>query len=158
MRRIACHEIVSEVPNIFRKALARLGPGTWIALLAAIGILVYGQTNARSPSRPPSRLPSPASALQKPEPALLLEIDNLTKGQVAKIKGVQARWESERASLDKAIRSLYPQSGEPDMRRFDFAAYSDISRRYDLMRSWRWREAVAMLTSSQKKMLPGGAN
>lgn len=172
--------------TVSRKRL-RFGPGTLLAVAAAVAIAATGQLNQPQPSqagrltfeansrgelkRVERPLDSPgraAPALLKPTPDLLLkrgEHLKLSARQIAGISRIASGWEQKKKLLDREIgtsaRVFESTVAERKLSTGSIAAgladYSQLSRRYNEEREASWRQAVALLSPSQAQRLQAPA-
>jgi hypothetical protein len=134
------------------------GPGTIVALAVSIGVLIVGFTNESPGHRLVSKLPAPTHPLWKPEPAFLLTDSELrlSPTQRRTIQAVDRHWRSDREALLSAMTSYQPHEGNEAQIRSRMQDYSDLSRRYDAVRTSSWSAATASLSPAQRAKLPGG--
>jgi hypothetical protein len=167
----------SEVWIIFWKALAKpkgscgkadcgcnsktrlFGPGTLVALLFAVAIVVIGVLNSPSDAKLASKLPAPLHPLIKPEPGSLLSEPglNLSKQQRSAIQAIDKRWQAEREPLLAGMNGYQPASTHLEAIKGGLQDYSALSRRYDATREQRWQEALDALKPDQRSRVGGGS-
>lgn len=97
---------------------------------------------------------APVAPLRKPEPRQLLRLE-LKQAQRARIAKIASDWEAYRSSVDSQVAelqsSLRKGGRTADGLRADLQDFAATSREYDATRERYWREALAVLTPSQRK-------
>lgn len=166
----------SEVPNISRyikkqgscgsancachKKTRLLGPGTIVAVAAAVVIVIVGFTGSHGNLAPVhGNVPAPARPLWKPEPAAILTNAKLAlrPDQRSGIETISKAWLKEKSELVQAMSAYQPRQAQIEQLKADLADYSALSRQFDKERHQAWSRAVAVLDADQKLLIEGGA-
>lgn len=109
----------------------------------------------------PSVVAVPLPPLWKPEPDLLLRHSsrlNLSAAQMAILQKVSDAWTAEKQKLEQLIQTASKpaisnkRTTQKELQR-SLLEYSQLSKNYDLRRSYFWRQATACLTAEQKSTL-----
>jgi hypothetical protein len=135
---------------------ARLfGPGTIIALVAALAIVVYSFASPAPAAPRMAPAPEPVRPLHKPEPDDLLVSDGLrlTPGQRRRIELISDGWRRSKLRLETAMAGFRPHQGSLDQIRRDLEGYSELSRLYDASRDEAWTLALAVLSETQRRSM-----
>lgn len=156
-----------------------MGPGTKAMLIgvAALGIYsfytrpsdprtIYYEADQSGTLRQVEKRGVPAPSpppLWKPEPQLLIRKAvrlGLSSAQQEQIVHIAERWNDAKASLlDRMNREVPEMSSGGGAKvsvsavRSDLLGYSELSRTYDETRSRYWRDATALLSEPQRKVL-----
>jgi hypothetical protein len=105
---------------------------------------------------------APVKPLWKPEPDLVLthaERLRLSRTQKERVRAVVSRWAGEKAEFEERMRPYLEQFGKGqgsrslDALQTELAPYAELSREFDLRRHRAWRDATAVLETSQKTAL-----
>jgi len=138
-----------------------LGPGTRATLFGVAAFAIYGYVSQPQAIEPRGGgMVSASQPLWKPEPALLLNslTLKLSASQKAGVSRISKQWEARRAELLGQIQPMANQlqaRGRATVRTIqsDAAAYSEISRLYDVERRRAWNSAIAKLDSTQRALV-----
>ena len=142
-----------------KRKLKSLGRRSVVVSFALLAIAVY--TVQQSVDTTPQALTSRSTTsiamlharhLVKPDPSVILGDKNvqLTATQRSRLLVVEAKWQAERDRIVTAMKPLAPESGNMARISSNLEAYSELSRKFDAIRTGYWFEALSVLSPSQQ--------
>ena len=138
------------------KPLTRRSVVVSVALLS-IAVYAVQQTVATTPQSLTSRRAAPNAEphkehLVKPDPSVILRNTKvqLTAAQRSRLLAVEARWETERNRIVAAMQPFAPKGGNMAPISSNLEEYSELSRKFDAIRTGYWFEALSELSPAQQ--------
>lgn len=151
--------------------ILRLGPGTFIGILAALAVGAFsarqvpaasaryietGATGKLQETDQPSVRPSPPRPPLKPEPAMLLGIQglDLTPAQSRRLQRIDQQWQVRKAILLQGLERATPRLDPRKKLQMatlegELGEFSELSRQFNRERDAAWRSCLAQLNPRQ---------